>query len=41
MRQHQASLRNPPKTGEEYLATLEEQRLSRFPQVLRHYAAEL
>ena len=41
MRQHRASLRNPPKTVEEYLATLEEQGLSRFSQAVRHYAAEL
>jgi predicted nucleic acid-binding protein len=41
MRQHRASLKNPPKTVEEYLATLEEQGLSRFSQAVRHYAAEL
>ena len=41
MRQHRASLRNPPKTVEEYLVTLEEQRLSRFSQAVRHYAVEL
>ena len=41
MRQHRASLRNPPKTVEEYLVTLEEQGLSRFSQAVRHYAAEL
>jgi predicted nucleic acid-binding protein len=41
MRQHRASLRNPPKTVDEYLATLEEQGLTRFSQAVRHYAAEL
>jgi hypothetical protein len=41
MRQHRASLKNPPKTVEEYLVTLEEQGLSRFSQAVRHYAAEL
>jgi hypothetical protein len=41
MRQHRASLRNPPKTSEEYLDTLEEQGLSRFSQAVRQYAAEL
>ena len=41
MRQHRASLKNPPKTVEEYLATLEEQGLSRFSQAVRHYVAEL
>jgi hypothetical protein len=41
MRQHRACLRNPPKTVEEYLATMEEQGLCRFSQAVRHYAAEL
>jgi hypothetical protein len=41
MRQHRASLKNPPKTVEEYLETLEEQGLSRFSQAARHYAAEI
>ena len=41
MRQHRASLRNPPKKVEEYLATLEEQGLSRLSQAVRHYASEL
>jgi DNA-binding IclR family transcriptional regulator len=41
MRQHRASLKNPPKTVEEYLVTLAEQGLSRFSQALGHYAAEL
>ena len=41
MRQHRASLRNPTKTVEEYLATLGEQGLSRFSQAVRHYAAEI
>ena len=36
-----ASLKNPPKTVEEYLVTLEEQGLNRFSQAVRHYAAEL
>jgi hypothetical protein len=40
MRQHRASLKNPAKTVEEYLATLEEQGLGRFSQAVRHYAAE-
>jgi hypothetical protein len=39
-RQHRASLKNPAKTVEEYLATLEEQGLGRFSQAVRHYAAE-
>jgi predicted nucleic acid-binding protein len=41
MRQHRSSLKNPPKTVEEYLVTLEEQGLSRFSEAVRHYAAEL
>ena len=41
MRQHRARLKNPPKTVEEYLTTLEEQGLSRFSQAVRHYAAAL
>jgi predicted nucleic acid-binding protein len=41
MRQHRASLKNPPKTVEEYLATLEEQGLSRFAQGVRPYISEL
>ncbi len=41
MRQHRASLKNPPKTVEEYLATLEEQGLSTFSQAIRIYTAEL
>ena len=41
MRQHRASLRNPPKTVEEYLVTLVEQGLSRFWQAVQHYAVEL
>jgi predicted nucleic acid-binding protein len=41
MRQHRTSLRNPPKTVEEYLVTLEEQGLSRFSQAVQHYAVEL
>ena len=41
MRQHRASLRNPPKTVEEVLVTLEEQGLNRFSQAVRCYAAEL
>ncbi len=41
IRQHRSSLKNPPKTFAEYLATLEEQGLSRFSQAVRHYAAEL
>jgi predicted nucleic acid-binding protein len=41
MRQHRASLRNPPKTVEECLATMEEQGLSSFSQAVGHYAAEL
>ncbi len=41
MRQHRSSLKNPPKTVEEYLATLEEQGLSRFSQAVRPYATEL
>ncbi|MCT0198302.1 PIN domain-containing protein [Synechococcus sp. CS-1325] len=41
MRLHRASLKNPPKTVEEYLATLEGQGLSRFSQAVRDCAAEL
>ena len=41
MRQHRASLRNPPKSVEQYLVTLEEQGLSKFSEAVRHYAAEL
>ncbi len=41
MRQHRVSLRNPPKSAEEYLETLEQQRLSRSVQVLRRRLAEL
>ena len=41
IRQHRSSLKNPHKTFAEYLATLEEQGLSRFSQAVRHYAAEL
>ncbi|MCP9886799.1 PIN domain-containing protein [Cyanobium sp. ATX 6A2] len=41
MRQQRASLKNPPKTVQEYLETLEGQGLSRFSQAVRHYAAEL
>lgn len=41
MRQHRASLRNPPKSAVEYLETLEQQRLSRSVQVLRRRLAEL
>jgi hypothetical protein len=41
MRQHRASLKNPPKAVEEYLATLEEQGLIGFSQAVRHYGAEL
>lgn len=41
MRQHRASLKNPPRTVEEYLRTLEEQGLSGFSQAVRPYAAEL
>lgn len=41
LRQHRASLKNPPKTSEEYLKTLEEHGVPRFSQAVRHYAAEL
>ena len=41
MRQHRASLKNPPKSVEEYLATLEEQGLTRFVQAVRPYSSEL
>ncbi|MDM7954488.1 MAG: PIN domain-containing protein [Cyanobium sp. CZS 25K] len=41
MRQHRASLKNPPKTVKEYLDTLEEQGLGGFSQAVRHYAAEI
>lgn len=41
MRQHRASLKKRPKTVEQYLATLDEQGLSKFSEAVRHYAAEL
>ena len=41
MRQHRASLKNPPKTVEEYLVTLKEPGLSQFSQAVRHYTVEL
>ncbi|MFZ4768372.1 MAG: PIN domain-containing protein [Roseimicrobium sp.] len=41
MREHRASLRNPPKSADEYLETLEQQRLSQSVQVLRGRLAEL
>lgn len=41
MRQHRSSLKNPPKTVEEYLDTLEEQGLNKFSETVRHSAAEL
>jgi hypothetical protein len=41
MRQHRASLKNPPKSAEEYLETLEQQRLVRSVAVLRTRLAEL
>ncbi len=41
MRQHRASLRNPPKSAEEYLETLEQQRLVNSVRVLRARLAEL
>lgn len=41
MRQHRSSLKNPPKTAEEYLVTLAEQGLAGFSQTVRHYAAEI
>jgi hypothetical protein len=41
MRQHRASLSNPPKTVGEYLGTLEAQGLNGFSQAVRPYATEL
>lgn len=41
MGQHRASLKNPPKTIEEYLETLGEQGLGGFSQAVRPYATEL
>ncbi len=41
MHAHRASLKNPPKTVEEYLATLEEQGLRGFSQSMRYYATEI
>ena len=41
MRQHRASLKNPHKTIEEYLVTLEAQGLRGFSQAVRHFSAEL
>ena len=41
MRQHRASLTNPPKTVGEYLGTLEAQGLNGFSQAVRPYATEL
>ncbi len=39
IRQHRASLKNPPKTVKEYLVTLEEQGLGGFSHAVQHYAA--
>lgn len=41
MREHRSSLKNPPKSAEEYLETLEQQRLVRSVTVLRARLAEL
>jgi hypothetical protein len=41
MRHHRTSLKNPPKTVEEYLETLEEQGLGELSQVVRGYTPEL
>lgn len=41
MHEHRASLKNPPKSTEEYLETLEQQRLARSVTVLRARLAEL
>lgn len=41
MREHRASLKNPPKTAEEYLETLEQQRLTESVQMLRGRLQEL
>jgi hypothetical protein len=41
MREHRASLKNPPKSAEEYLETLEQQLLVRSVAVLRTRLAEL
>ncbi|MFM1899740.1 MAG: hypothetical protein RLZZ216_316 [Cyanobacteriota bacterium] len=41
MRLHRSSLKNPPKTVEEYLATLKEQGLSGFSKAVGHYTAVL
>ena len=39
VRQHRASLKNPPKTVEEYLETLEQQRLPQSAAKLREFSA--
>jgi len=41
MRLHRASLKNPSRTVEEFLATLEDQGLSRFTQAVRYCGAEI
>ncbi len=41
MREHRASLKNPLKSAEEYLETLEQQRLTKSTQVLRVRLVEL
>jgi predicted nucleic acid-binding protein len=41
IRLHRASLKNPPKTVEEYLATMAEQGLGKFSQAVRYCIAEI
>jgi len=41
MREHRASLKNPPKSAQDYLDTLEQQRLVRSVQILKGRLAEL
>lgn len=41
MREHRASLKNPPKSAQNYLDTLEQQRLVRSVQILKGRLAEL
>ncbi len=41
LRAHRASLRNPPKSQAEYLATLQDQRLTRFVEAIHHLGASI
>ncbi len=41
MRAHRASLRNPPRSQEEYLQTLQDQRLTRFVEAIHSLGASI